>query len=134
MARGLDNITVEQLDSHIEYCFQNWELFDKEERVKLVNDYVEAYFGLTGNQPRDSRLTELADFILVEILTDSHPDKVTRTEYPILTNKQVFRRQMKTVFSGDEATIDFLNARYNAWKVGEGKTKVHQRVTKNKGD
>jgi hypothetical protein len=57
-------------------------------RLKVVDDLIEAYFTQTGEIPDSNQLTRLADYLLKDELTDRHPDKVTRTEFPILSGDQ----------------------------------------------
>lgn len=132
MVSILDNIkTLDQLETRMDYCLDNWFEYSTEERVKITDTYTKLFWKLTEREPKPARLKELADFILMEELADTHPDKVTRKEYPILTGKQVERRNKKTVFSGEEATTDYLNVKYNTWSVGSG-THVHRKITTDK--
>ena len=123
--------SLEQLDTRMDYCLDNWFEYSTKERVNIVDVYLKWFWQFTGREPQPARLRELADFILMEELADTHPDKVTRKEYPILTGKQVERRKRKTVLSGEEATTDYLNVKYNTWSVGSN-THVHRKITTDK--
>lgn len=132
MVSALGNYTSqEQLDTRMDYCLDNWFGYSTKERVNIVDVYLKWFWQFTGREPQPARLRELADFILMEELADTHPDKVTRKEYPILTSKQVERRNKKTVLSGEEATTDYLNVKYNTWSVGSN-THVHRKITTDK--
>lgn len=120
---------TEELDAAISIVLLEWDKYSLEERIELVTNYTEQYFELEGMYPKSSKLQELADLLLMEELTNSHPDKVARTEYPILTGKQLVRRQKRTVLSNEESIIDFLNMKYNA---ATQQTQLHRRVTTGK--
>lgn len=66
---------------------------DRQARIAAVQALVEEYFVCVGEVPEGSELDRLADLILNEELTDKHPDKVTRTEYPFLSESQFARRR-----------------------------------------
>lgn len=123
--------SLDQLDTRMDYCIDNWSEYSAKERVAIVDTYLKWFWDFTEREPQPARLKELADFILMEELADTHPDKVTRKEYPILTGKQVERRNKKTVLSGEEATTDYLNVKYNTWSVGSN-THVHRKITTDK--
>lgn len=132
MVSVLDNIkSLEQLDANMDYYLDNWFEYSTPVRVAIVDKYLKWYWDFTEREPKPARLKELTDFILMEELADTHPDKVTRKEYPILTGKQVERRNKKTVLSGEEATTDYLNVKYNTWSVGSN-THVHKKITTDK--
>lgn len=61
-------------------------------RIESANEIIEAYIGKHGERPPKSILSRLATYILLDTLTDSHPDKMSREEYPIISTKQLFRR------------------------------------------
>lgn len=60
----------------------------REERLQASHDVVEAYVAHTGERPDGNALERLATLILREELTDMHPDKMTREEYPIMSDRQ----------------------------------------------
>lgn len=53
----------------------------------LIEDYIEQH----GKRPPASVLSRLATYVLLDTLTDSHPDKMSREEYPIMSYAQVGR-------------------------------------------
>jgi hypothetical protein len=58
------------------------------ERIKAVDELLEAYVAQVGEVPDSVQLNRLADYILREDLQNRHPDKVTNTAYPILSEGQ----------------------------------------------
>ncbi|SFH22344.1 hypothetical protein SAMN05660649_04329 [Desulfotomaculum arcticum] len=58
-------------------------------RIKAVDDLCEAYVNQTGELPDTKPLEWLANCILKDDLADKCPDKVTRQEYPFLSDGQV---------------------------------------------
>lgn len=76
-------------------------------RKKAVHDLVEAYIFQTGKVPDGLQLSRLADYILKDDLNDPHPDKVTRTEYPILSSRQLRLR------SGRELSDEMIENKTN---------------------
>lgn len=65
-------------------------------RCQAVQALTDAYIEQTGESPDPDQLTILADYILMDDLKDTHPDKVANTEYPILSEGQLrlrFRRE-----------------------------------------
>jgi hypothetical protein len=65
-------------------------------RCQAVQVITDAYIEQTGESPDPDQLTILADYILMDDLKDTHPDKVANTEYPILSDGQLrlrFRRE-----------------------------------------
>src|SRR5690625_176538 len=53
----------------------------------LIEEYIEAH----GERPPASVLSRLATYILLDTLSDSHPDKMAREEYPIMSYGQTGR-------------------------------------------
>src|SRR5690606_23162198 len=69
-----------------------------EERCARVEALTEAYFEHTGGYWPDRYrvLDRLATLILHKELSDRHPDKMTREEYPIMSDRQEERLFEKT--------------------------------------
>ncbi|MED1088322.1 hypothetical protein [Bacillus mycoides] len=59
------------------------------EEIKSLTD---ANVGTVGQRPEPKQLERLADLLLYEELHDTHPDKMTREEYPIMSDHQLSRR------------------------------------------
>lgn len=60
-------------------------------RIERANDLIEKYIEVIGERPPASVLSRLATYILLDTLTDSHPDKMAREEYPIMSYGQTGR-------------------------------------------
>lgn len=70
---------------------------DRTERMAAIQALVTEYIDSVGMTPDVDELERLANEILYEELTDDHPDKVTREEYPILSERQLERRRNNEV-------------------------------------
>lgn len=57
-------------------------------RIAAVQRMTDAYFACRGERPAITQLDRLASLILRDELTDKHPDKMTREEYPIMSDSQ----------------------------------------------
>ncbi|MED0799341.1 hypothetical protein P4T18_18185 [Bacillus inaquosorum] len=64
----------------------------RQERIEETMALVNAYYDSTGEQPDVAALDRMANLIIYEELSDSHPDKVTRNEYPIMSETQFEER------------------------------------------
>lgn len=87
-------------------------------RIDASNALIEHYIERHGKRPPASVLSRLATYILLDTLTDSHPDKISREEYPILSKSQQ-KRRTKTQLPHSElpyGDLRFLGKR----KVGSG--------------
>lgn len=73
---------------------------DRSERMAAVHALTEAYFDSVGEQPDAAEIERLTDYILREELTDRHPDKVTREEYPFFSAWQLELRRDKETGMG----------------------------------
>ena len=60
-------------------------------RIESANAIVEHYVEANGKRPPASVLSRLATYILLDTLTDPHPDKMAREEYPIMSYGQTGR-------------------------------------------
>lgn len=82
----------------------------RKKRMEEVERLTDEYVGSTGRTPSEELLTRMANVILHEELTDSHPDKMSRKitpemsederrrhEYPILSDRMYVAR-----VSGDQ--------------------------------
>lgn len=68
-------------------------------RVNKAKEVTESYFEHTGEVMAAESLEILADMILMDELLDTHPDKMSKKEYPIMSNSQQDER-----YSGE---VDF---------------------------
>jgi len=60
-------------------------------RVESADAIVEQYVEVNGKRPSASVLSRLATYILLDDLSDPHPDKMARDEYPIMSYGQTGR-------------------------------------------
>lgn len=67
---------------------------DDGSRNFLVDELIDSYFKQTGEKPDPTQLARLTNFILDEE-RNNHPDKVTKTEYPIFTGYQMKVRKRR---------------------------------------
>lgn len=70
------------------------DIVDDSMRIRMVHEITEAYWNQTEKKPDSLQLAKLTNWILDEE-RNSHPDKVTNTEYPILTGYQMKVRQRR---------------------------------------
>lgn len=75
-----------------------------EQRKQEVSDLVESFIETTGQRPDPKLLTALADYLMIEILTDQQKH-YRGDEYPFHTNKQVSRRKKRQVASSDRREL-----------------------------
>lgn len=59
-----------------------------EETIEDVREVTDAYIAEVGEKPGVAELDRMATLILNEQITDPHPDKMTRDEYPIMSDSQ----------------------------------------------
>ncbi|EJQ06651.1 hypothetical protein ABHP49_004765 [Bacillus cereus] len=65
---------------------------NRDVRAEEIKSLTDAYVGTVGERPESKQLERLADLLLYEELHDTHPDKMTREEYPIMSEHQLSRR------------------------------------------
>lgn len=65
---------------------------NRDVRAEEIKSLTDAYVASIGQRPEPKQLERLADLILYEELHDTHPDKMTREEYPIMSEHQLSRR------------------------------------------
>lgn len=83
-----------------------------EQRRQQVEDMIEQYYKDVGTYPKSAVLENLGSYLLADDLKNKDVDKVTNTEYPILSDIQLKRRARKQPVMMDE-TLDFLNTKFN---------------------
>ncbi|MCG5252606.1 hypothetical protein [Brevibacillus agri] len=69
----------------------------RHERMRIIGALTDEYVASTGERPDGAELERLANAVLHEELTDRHPDKVTREEYPIMSDVQLKLRHDREV-------------------------------------
>lgn len=65
---------------------------NRDVRAEEIKSLTDAYVRTVGERPEPNQLERLADVMLCEELYDTHPDKMTREEYPIMSEHQLSRR------------------------------------------
>jgi hypothetical protein len=65
----------------------------RELRLVKIEALTEDYYAKAGEMPDAVALERLADLVLYEELTDPDEHKVSRNEYPFLSDTQIARRQ-----------------------------------------
>lgn len=70
---------------------------DRTERMAAIQALIDRYVEASGERPDAAQLERLTDYILREELTDRHPDKVTRDEYPFFSAWQLELRHDREV-------------------------------------
>ena len=61
---------------------------DRASRIDFSNRLIERYFTINDKIPPTTVLDRLATLILQDELADMHADKMTRNEYPLLSDRQ----------------------------------------------
>lgn len=61
---------------------------DRVSRITFSNSLTERYLEVNGKIPPVTVLDRLATLILQDELADKHPDKMTRNDYPLLSDSQ----------------------------------------------
>lgn len=77
-----------------------------EMRKKAIDKLMHSHISVTGRTPDGVQVQRLANWLLYESLTNCHPDKVSRVEYPIMT-----KRQLRSRYKRERAT-EHLQERY----------------------
>lgn len=63
-----------------------------ESRKVIIEIMTDEYIKQTGQTPDGVQVQRLANWLLLEDLSNNHPDKVTREEYPFMTKRQLRTR------------------------------------------
>jgi hypothetical protein len=98
-------------------------IMPREARILAVQMLIDAYVRDIGKSPDSAQLERLADALLYEELTDTHPDKVTNAEYPFMSERQFERRYER------EYSID-LAENYDTEGVNQSKPDRRHRTAK----
>ena len=61
------------------------------ERISHAEAICESYYAQVGQQPPSAVLSRLAWYLVFDEMTDSHPDKMTREEIPVMSGGQTKR-------------------------------------------
>lgn len=89
----------------------------QKERNEGANALVEQYIESNGERPPASVLSRLATYLLLDNLTDSHPDKMSRDEYPIMSYGQLERHLSRVYYERAEVIENNFGRLdiYNEW-------------------
>jgi hypothetical protein len=106
----------QELDEAIKALYKEALTLTWEERKQRVNALIDGFYNQWGKYPEGYRLEWLANVLLVEELRDRTPDKVRLTEYPILSYRQLMKRQVREISINEEenkngSVIDYLYQR-----------------------
>lgn len=92
-------------------------------RIALINEMINDYVTKYSEAPPSSQLERLADAIMDEEINDRHPDKMSRSEYPIMSQRQLDRRYER------EYSLD-LAENYDVTGKNYGKPERRHRIAK----
>lgn len=98
----------------------------RERRLTASDTLVEDYVAHSGERPDGNALERLATLILRDELTDAHPDKMAREEYPILSDTQREEREKDEILtdfnSEDDDDTNANHSRLNTYLASDGKS------------
>ena len=86
------------------------------ERMRVIDNLLVAYVKQTGEIPDSTQINRLADFILREDLRNRHPDKVTNTQFPFLSEGQLRLRERREVPTDTSKMSNNIKYRINGRK------------------
>lgn len=112
----------DQLDNEITKILKmekkSGEILTIKERIFVINWLMDTYIIKFGEAPKGNQIQRLANWLLLENLKNTHPDKVTREEYPIMTKRQLrarYRREMANENIPDTyTTLSYLSSKKNS--------------------
>lgn len=103
-------MNITELENRIAILERDAKTYTELERNNKVEALTEEYYVANGRHMHSIYLQRLADVLLVEELKDSNPDKVTATERPIMSNRQMITRKTREfALTGDK--LDFVHAK-----------------------
>ena len=73
----------------------------RKELIATIKMITDKYVLETGERMNNRSLEALGTLLLREELTDNHPDKMSRVEYPMMSDSQYKRRLSSEVFNHD---------------------------------
>lgn len=81
---------------------------DRASRINFSNRLTERYFDINGKIPPVAVLDRLATLILQDELADKHADKMTRNEYPLLSDRQrdTRGRDERSLYAASDVATD----------------------------
>jgi hypothetical protein len=105
------NTIVAEFEERIEAMCDIRPLPDMPVRFKIITDYNDEYLEITGHNLPATMLSKFSDWILLEVLNDKDVDKVSNSEFAILSQRQL-RRRDKRECSLETGVMDYLNQKY----------------------
>lgn|SRR5690554_5790836 len=83
------------------------------DRMAFVTAVTEQYFAEHDRMPPHTLLDRMATLILQDELADKHPDKMTREEYPLLSDSQADERYKveRSIKAAQDVATDGLDYR-----------------------
>ncbi|MPM74839.1 hypothetical protein SDC9_121828 [bioreactor metagenome] len=107
----IKNNILAEFEIRIEELVNTRPLIDLQERFKLIEEINEEFFRLTEQNLPQFLLSQLSDWVLLEVLNDRDVDKVSNNEFAILSQRQLRRRDKRENSVGGEV-MDYLNMKY----------------------
>jgi hypothetical protein len=80
-------------------------------RKRFINWVLNEYYKANGRYPARKYLTKMANILLADKLKNKNPDKVSRSKYPILSERQLQVRYNRER-SFDSEKLDYFNQKY----------------------
>lgn len=105
------NNILAEYDERITELVSARPLPELEERFRVVEEINEEFYQLTEQNLPAFMLSRLSDWLLMEILNDRDVDKVSNSEFAILSPRQL-RRRDKRENSVEGEVMDYLNLKY----------------------
>ncbi len=94
------------------------------ERIVITQDITDSYREQYGEELKPHFLEALANFILNDVLTDKRVNKVTYEDFPILSDRQLYRRERRErIMEAD--TMDYFEHQ-EEWQLGA--KKAHEKA------
>lgn len=86
---------------------------DRSTRINFADQLVERYFSINDKIPPTNVLNRLATLILQDELADKYPDKMTKNEYPLLSDRQrdTRERDERSLYAAINVATDGLDYR-----------------------
>lgn len=89
-------VSNEQFQQRVKALHAQKQKPELKQRQQEVNDLIESFIAATGQRPNPELLTSLADYLMIEILTDQQKH-YRGDEYPFHTKKQSYRRKKRQI-------------------------------------
>lgn len=108
----MKNYLIAEYEEKVEQVIKQRPIPSHKSRNKIIEELNEDFYQRTeGKNLPNYLLSKLADWILIEELSNRDIDKVSKTEFAILSHRQLRRRDKRERLY-DSETVDFLNQKY----------------------